>query len=235
MLLTYMLTILNVHRSVYVMQVTSTRYSRTYIFESAGLASVSSGNRFGDVCSVLLLVWSHLELIMSLGRSFASPKNTPAPPQTQKHKHKDEHHDHHQPQPRGTGLKPPWFQVAVTVAVAAAVVAVAVVAVAVVLLLLSPVADAVAFVAVLLLLLLLLLLWRWCRSGAGNGALVLVVLLVLRLLVALKGEANASIRLRRGWRASRRLVNTEVQYLHDDIYYVELMSWSWIQSFPYHC
>ena len=41
--------------------------------------SASSDNGFGDgwlACSVLLLVWSQLKLIMSLAQIFASPKNT---------------------------------------------------------------------------------------------------------------------------------------------------------------
>ena len=57
-MLTFMLTILDVNRSVYVIQVASTCCSRTYIFKSAGLAGGSSGKRFGDgwlVCSMLLL------------------------------------------------------------------------------------------------------------------------------------------------------------------------------------
>ena len=51
-------------------------------FQSAGLAGVSSEVQLGDgwlVYSVLLLVWCKLKLIMSIGRIFTSPKNTPYP------------------------------------------------------------------------------------------------------------------------------------------------------------
>ena len=60
-MLTFMLTIFHVNRSVYVIEdieVASTCCGRTYISKPAGLAGGSSGKRFGDgwlVCSMLLL------------------------------------------------------------------------------------------------------------------------------------------------------------------------------------
>ena len=62
--------------------------------KSAGLAGVSSEVRLGDgwlVCSALLLEWSKLNLLRSIGRIFTSPKNTRPTPH---HKHKHKHHDH---------------------------------------------------------------------------------------------------------------------------------------------
>ena len=48
--------------------------------KSAGFAGVSSGLGLGDgslVCIAPLLLWPKLEMIMSMGRAFTSPKNTP--------------------------------------------------------------------------------------------------------------------------------------------------------------
>ncbi len=67
--------------------------------ESAGLAGVSSEAQLGDgwlVCSVLLLVWPKLKLIMSIGRVFLLRQKTPTA-----HHPKHKHHDHqnHQDHP----------------------------------------------------------------------------------------------------------------------------------------
>ena len=48
--------------------------------KSAGFAGMSSEVGLGDgllVCTAFLLLWSKLELIMSMGRALTSPKNTP--------------------------------------------------------------------------------------------------------------------------------------------------------------
>lgn len=59
---------------------------------------------------------------------------------------------------------------------------------------------------------------------------VLLVLLILRLLMALNGEANASLRRRRGLRVSRRLIKQMRYYPNVDATCIILYACTYIQG-----